>query len=170
MRMRTLLILGLTLSTAATAVAQAGPRRMARPGGAPGAEQLLRMAEQLELTQDQLTRLRAIREEALNARIAATTDMMRLQSQRDAGEITREQFTERVRAQRETVRPRMQAASPERLREILTEAQRDKLREVRSGAMREQMRMGMRMRRDAMRGWREMEVRRQMLRFRRGPA
>jgi hypothetical protein len=146
-------ILGATLLAAVPAEAQLGRRQQ---GTLPaGPEELLRLRERLELSADQVRRLQSLRDEALAARIAITTEMLQLRSKLRAGELTPEQAREQIRAQRETLRTRLEALRPQRAREVLTDAQRQRLAELRREAFRAGMRAELRSRLQARRpGWR----------------
>lgn len=75
--------------------------RMVRPGGAPGVEGILRMRERLELTEDQVTRLDALRSERVEQRSLAAHEMNELRSQLRAGTIERAEAMDRMRTARE---------------------------------------------------------------------
>jgi hypothetical protein len=141
-------LLTLALASLTTTAVTAQARRADRPPRT-GVEDLLRLRTQLELTPEQVTRLQALREEALARRIATATEMMRLRSQVAAGEITREQFQVQLRTRREAARARMQEGTQERPAELLTETQRAKLQEFRREVRRERVRHEMRSRREA---------------------
>ncbi|HUG38493.1 MAG TPA: hypothetical protein VML54_16155, partial [Candidatus Limnocylindrales bacterium] len=83
-----------------------GPRaaiadRMVRGGGAPGVERILRMREQLELTEDQVNRLDALRSERVEQHTLAAHETNELRSQLRAGTIERTEAMERLRTARE---------------------------------------------------------------------
>jgi hypothetical protein len=148
--MRRLLLTTVLLSAVATAAAaQWGPGARLRPQAGPaplpgqGVEEILRLRERLELTQDQVARLHAMREQALAARIGAAAEMMRIQSELRAGEISREQARTRLQARRDSTRRQMETLGPARIREVLTEAQRERLLEARREAVRAEARMRM---------------------------
>jgi hypothetical protein len=140
-------LLTLALASLTTTAVTAQARRGDRPPRA-GVEDLLRLRTQLELTQEQVTRLQAIREQRLAERIATATEMMRLRSRLNAGEITREEFREHLRTRRDAARARMQEGTRERPAELLTDAQRAKLQEFRREVRRERV-LEMRSRREA---------------------
>lgn len=75
--------------------------RMVRGGGAPGVEGILRMRERLELTEDQVARLDALRSERVEQRTLAAHEMNELRSQLRAGTIERTEAMERMRTARE---------------------------------------------------------------------
>lgn len=151
MRRTVLLAMALTTLAPVAAAAQAGPgpRRMV-PRAAERPEDLLRLRAHLELTRDQVTRLQAMREEALAARIAVTTEMMRLRSRLHAGEVTREEVRRQMESRRDSMRTRLQDPERARARDVLTDAQREKLSEFRRELVRERGRLEMRARREAM--------------------
>jgi len=78
-----------------------GADRMVRGGGAPGVEGILRMRERLELTEDQVARLDALRSERVEQRTLAAHEMNELRSQLRAGTIERTEAMERMRTARE---------------------------------------------------------------------
>lgn len=75
--------------------------RMVRGGGAPGVEGILRMRERLELTEDQVSQLDALRSERVEQRTLAAHEMNELRSQLRAGTIERTEAMERMRTARE---------------------------------------------------------------------
>jgi Spy/CpxP family protein refolding chaperone len=75
--------------------------RMTRGGGAPGVEGILRMRERLELTDEQVNRLDALRSERVEQRTLAAHEMNELRSQLRAGTIERTEAMERMRTARE---------------------------------------------------------------------
>jgi hypothetical protein len=143
--MKTFFLLTSALAIGMVAAAQAQPPAR-RPGMA--AETALRLRERLQLTEDQVTRLRAAREEAVAARRAEINEMLELRSRLRAGELTRQEFRNRVRSRAESLRVRL-GARGDQVARILTETQREQLRELGRGVVRrEAMRMRMRMRAD----------------------
>lgn len=106
------------------AVAQRGPRGDRGPGMAPGGgvEMLMRMRTRLELTDEQVERLDAIRRESVERRAAHRAEMDELRSQVAAGERTREELREAMEARREAARA-MRDAQRERVEAVLNEAQ-----------------------------------------------
>lgn len=113
------------------------PRMAQRPGMSP--EALLRMRQELGLTEAQVTRLEALRREGLAARRDQMAEMMDLRSQLQAGQITREQLRERVQARAEARRAAADQRPVDRAREVLTEQQRLRLAERQVDQMRRQM-------------------------------
>ena len=109
---------GATFAT--TAVAQRGPRhqRTAAPSGC--VENALRQRERLALTDEQVAQLNVLRASCIAQRQAESSEVMKLQSDLAAGEITREQFRDAMPARRDTT-----AASAKRaqLAQILSEDQ-----------------------------------------------
>ncbi|MEX2465592.1 MAG: Spy/CpxP family protein refolding chaperone [Gemmatimonadota bacterium] len=75
--------------------------RLGRGGGAPGVEGILRMRERLELTEDQVSRLDALRSERVEQRMLAAAEMNELRSELRAGTIERTEAMERMRTARE---------------------------------------------------------------------
>jgi len=101
-----------------------------RAGGAQAVEGIMRLHEQLELSEAQLDDLDAVRIASVQQRTAAMVEMTELQSQLSAGLIqpsdvmaAREQWAEANRGQAEQQR--------EQLESILTEAQRESLTQLR---------------------------------------
>jgi len=117
--------------------AQIEQRLAQRPGMSP--EALLRMREELGLTEQQVTRLEALRREGLAARRDQMAEMMELRSQLQAGQITREQVRERVQARAEARRSAAEQRPVDRAREVLTDQQRLRLAERQVDQMRRQM-------------------------------
>jgi hypothetical protein len=75
--------------------------RTVRGGSAPGVEGILRMRERLELTDEQVSRLDALRSERVEQRTLAAHEMNELRSQLRAGTIERTEAMERMRTARE---------------------------------------------------------------------
>ena len=120
-----------------------GRQPQARP---PAVEDLLRMRDRLELTEEQVASLREIREEAVARRLEKAQERIRLGSQIRSGEFTREELRERRKEAREgrdpqAVRSQIEARR-ERVEGILTEQQRELL----SNQRRQQARRGQSMR------------------------
>ncbi|MGE3616789.1 MAG: Spy/CpxP family protein refolding chaperone [Gemmatimonadales bacterium] len=133
--MRVSILGALTLMAAAGPLAGQAGRR---PGGP---EELLRMREQLGLTDQQVEQLRAARASGVSARRERMGTLMELQSRRRAGEITQDKFRAEVQRMR-----RDRPTRPDRSR-ILTEDQQGKLRQLRTaerGRMRAMQRRGAR--------------------------
>lgn len=111
-------------------------RQRARQEQGPSPEAMLRMREQLGLTEAQVARLEALRQETVAAqrsRMAATLD---IQSQVRAGQITPEQARERMQAQAPAA---SQQPVGERVRSVLTDQQRLRLAEQQVEQMRRQL-------------------------------
>lgn len=161
MRARHIGALGLLLSLAVPAVAQQPPTqprraapaeapvrrpmlqgRMAERSG-PSPEALLRMREQLGLTEAQVTRLEALRQERLTLQRERMTEAMELRSLREAGQITPEQLRERMEARAARQAPAAgQQGFGERVRGVLTDAQRLRLAEQQVAQLRRQVQGG----------------------------
>lgn len=164
MRRHMVTTLALALLATATLAAQPGPRARGEGPGL-GAEGLLRMRERLALTEEQVNRLRALRDERLNEQRTRMGQLMELRSRFRSGDLSAEEF----RAAREEavkgVRERRQATA-EQLRGLLTDEQRNRLhearRELRQAVRREMVRREM-VRRDLRR-----ELRRDRIRDDRG--
>ena len=166
MRVSIAATLGLMVALAAPAVAQqppagerpSAPRRqmavrqpqMQRQAG-PAPEMLLRLREELGLTEAQVARLETLRQEAVATRRERLGEALELRSQVQAGRLTREQLQERMRAR---VAARADAPAPgERVRAVLTDPQRVRLAELQVERLQRQVRMqGMRGRQGAMGG------------------
>ena len=71
-----------------------------------GVEDLLRMRERLELTDEQSAQLEELRVAALERRKARVVDMMDLQSRRRAGDLEREEWRDLMAERREANRTR----------------------------------------------------------------
>lgn len=160
MRARYALMLGLAAAVTAPAVAQppAQPgqprpgqqmpeRRQAmqrqmqtRMQAGPGPEMVLRLREQLNLTEAQVNRLEALRQEGVTAQRDRMAERLDLQSQLRAGRVTREQVQERMRARAEAA-PAARQPIGERVRAVLNDQQRLRLAELRVEQMQRQMAM-----------------------------
>lgn len=98
--------------------------------GAMGVEGILRLRERLELTDDQVARLDALRAEAVQRRTEHQAQMAELRSRLAAGQIERSEIENVMRTRREgsaAVREQML----ERLDGILTDTQREELDQLR---------------------------------------
>lgn len=123
----------------------------------PGPEMILRLREQLNLTEAQVTRLEALRQESVNRQRERTAEMLDLRSRMAAGQVTREQMQERMRARAEVAQAEGQAPG-ERVRAVLTDQQRLQLAELQVQQLRRQVQMQQRGR-QAIRGGAGREVR-----------
>lgn len=148
MRRRFVLALSLAVLIAATSEAQPGPR-LRQQGPALGAEGLLRMRERLGLTEEQLARLRALRDERLGEQRTRLNQMLELRSKFRSGDLSTEEFRRAQREAMQGVRERQRAAA-EQLRGVLTEEQRNRLMEARQDFRRQSFRREM-VRREMMR-------------------
>ena len=156
MRTRYLGLLGLIVAVTAPAVAQQPPAG-ARPGermaerrqvlerarearlqAGPSAEAVLRLREQLNLTDAQVNRLEVLRQEGVAARRERMAERLDLQSQLQAGRMTREQLQERLRTRADQA-PSGGQAPGERVRAVLTDQQRLRLAELQVEQLRRQM-------------------------------
>lgn len=158
MRARHMTFLALAVTLAAPLAAQQPPQ--GRPGQPPEAaarrqamvrgqpprmqagpspEMVLRLREQLSLTDAQVSRLEALRQEGVAARRERMGEMLDLRSQLEAGRITREQLQERARARAETAQGPAQGPG-ERVRAVLNDQQRVRLAELQVERMQRQMR------------------------------
>jgi Spy/CpxP family protein refolding chaperone len=146
-----LAILAATTMLPSDADAQRGRRGDQGPGmrggmDGAGVESIMRLRDRLELSDDQIQQLDALRQESVARRTQHQAQMQELRSQLASGQIEREALAEVVEMRREAsegVRTQMQ----ERIDGILTEAQRDEL-----GDLRDQGRAFMRGRASAGRG------------------
>ena len=108
-----------------------GARRAAR--GTPGVEAIMGMHERLALTEDQLGRLDAMRQESVQRRNTARAELAEVRSRFAAGQIERSEvmaFMEGRRDANQGVEERQR----ERLDAILTDAQVESLDEARGRA------------------------------------
>ncbi len=121
-------VLVLPLSAANAQRNQRGAREGMRRAGV---EDLLRMRERLELTDEQSAQLEELRVAALERRKARVVDMMDLQSRRRAGDLEREEWRDSMAERREANRTRS-AQQREQITAILTVEQRDQIGSLRS--------------------------------------
>lgn len=129
----------------------AARQAMVQRQAGPSPEMILRMREELSLTEAQVARLETLRQEAVATRRERMGEALDLRSQLQAGRITREQLQERMRARMES---RAEAPAPgERVRAVLTDQQRVRLAEMQVERLQRQVRMqGMRGRQGGMGG------------------
>jgi hypothetical protein len=106
-----------------------------RPVAAQGVEAIMRARETLALTEDQISRLDAIRRELVAERSAAQAEIAELRSQLSAGQIrqselmaAQEQRADAAQGRAEDVRARVDA--------VLTEEQRAQVEQMRTRAQR----------------------------------
>jgi hypothetical protein len=160
MRSRNVLILGLAVAVSAPAMAQQPPQPgQPRPGqqlperrqamqrqmqtrmqAGPAPELVLRLREELNLTEAQINRLEALRQEGVTAQRDRIAERLDLQSQLQAGRITREQVQERMRARAEAAQATPQPIG-ERVRAVLNDQQRLRLAELQVQQMQRQLAM-----------------------------
>jgi hypothetical protein len=120
---------------------QAMQRQMQpRMQAGPGPEMILRLREQLNLTEAQVNRLEALRQESVNRQRERTAEMLDLRSRMQAGQVTREQMQERMRARAEAA-PAEGQTPGERVRAVLTDQQRLQLAELQVQQLRRQVQM-----------------------------
>ena len=100
---------------------------MRRPAG--GVEGVLRMREQLKLSDAQVNQLEALRKEIVAQRQNEARDMIDLQSRAEAGILEREEARKQLDARRDAIRESMKQRK-EKLEKILTEEQRTELRHL----------------------------------------
>lgn len=112
----------------------------ARRQAGPGPEMILRLREQLNLTEAQVNRLEALRQESVTRQRERTAEMLDLRSRVQAGQVTREQLQERMRARAEAA-PAEGQAPGERVRAVLTDQQRLQLAELQVQQLRRQVQM-----------------------------
>ena len=119
---------GATFTT--TAVAQRGPRNQRTTARSGCVENALRQRERLELTDEQVAQLNALRTPCIERRQAESSEVIKLRSDFESREITREQFRDAMQARRDTT-----AASTTRARlaEILSEDQLAQLNRAQRG-------------------------------------
>ena len=128
------LVLATVLATgAADLTAQQGRRGPSMRGmeGPPagGVEAILRMRDRLELTDDQVAQLDAIRRGNVQRRTAEMTEMTELRSRLAAGLIQRSDVMAAMEDRREAARGQGEQRG-ERLESILTDEQRESLRRL----------------------------------------
>jgi len=114
----------------------AGPRMagpLARPGGAPGLEEILRLQDRLDLTEGQRAQLAQLRQEGLEQRRAARGQMDPRRALVQAGQADAAALRE---ARRESMEANAQERRQlvERARSVLTPEQRAVLEEARERA------------------------------------
>lgn len=97
--------------------------RLARGGGAPGVEGILRMRDRLELTDDQVARLDALRSERVQERAAISSEMAEVRSQLRAGTLDRAEARGRRSDAAEARRASAEQARAE-VESLLTDDQR----------------------------------------------
>jgi len=124
-----------------------GPARADSLRG-PGAEGILRLKDQLSLTEDQVKRLDQLREEVVKQRTAHMTQMEEFRSKVRAGEMKPEDLRTQMQAQRDAT-AQVRSQQLQRARGVLNDAQRQKIDEYQA-----QSRAFMMGRRSAMRGGR----------------
>ena len=109
-----------------------GPGIFGKPGfnRAPpsGPEQIMRMRDRLQLTDEQINQLDDIRRENVQRRTTAMAEMAELRSQATAGQISRSDVMSQLNARREE--DRAMAKPAELVMSILTDQQREILRDV----------------------------------------
>lgn len=113
-----------------------GDRRGGGPRDADGSvERALRLRDTLQLTDDQVAQLQALRQEAVADRQAEMGRFIDARSRFGAGELTRDEFRAELDSRREEVRSRSDERE-ERFSAILTEEQREQLTAARRRAFR----------------------------------
>ena len=115
-----------------------GPGVFGKPGfnRAPpsGPEQIMRMRDRLQLTDEQINQLDDIRRENVQRRTTAMAEMAELRSQATAGLINRSDVMSRLKARGEEGQAVVKPA--ELVMSILTDQQRDILREAKMRSLR----------------------------------
>ena len=125
----TLVATGMTDLTAQQA--RRGPQMRVRDGRPEGGvESIMRLRERLELTEDQVDQLDAIRRENVQQRTAEMAEMTEVQSQYAAGLIRRSDVMAAMEDRDEAARGR-DGQLRERLESILTEGQQESLNRLR---------------------------------------
>lgn len=132
--MRGVLVLTATMlaTVAADVTAQQGRRghqMRGDRGRAGGIEMIMRMREQLELTDQQLQQLDGLRQTSVARQNAARAEMAELMSQLQAGQIQRSDVMAAMEARQEESEG-IREAHREQIEGILTEAQRESLQEL----------------------------------------
>ncbi len=90
-------------------------------------ETVLRMRKDLELSNDQITSLQALRQEGVEARKRQMSELMDLRSRMMAGDLPREDFQKEMHTRMETMRKNATSAPSVRAVTVLTKAQLDKV-------------------------------------------
>lgn len=103
-----------------------GPGIRADRGRVAGVERVLRLREQLELSEAQIEELDAIRREGVQRQAAQQAERAELESRLRAGQIERVELRDPTEARRES-RIEEAAAQTERVDVVLTDAQRESL-------------------------------------------
>lgn len=115
-----------------------GPGVFGKPGfnRAPpsGPEQVMRMRDRLQLTDEQINQLDDIRRENVQRRTTAMAEMAELRSQATAGQINRSDVMSRLKARREE--DQAMSKPGERVMSILTDQQREVLGETKMRSLR----------------------------------
>ena len=129
--MGAVVVLSALVATSATDIAgQDEVEDRLRLRGTQGVEAVMQMRDRLELTEDQITNLDAIRQESVQRRTAEAAELAEVRSQFAAGQIARSDvmaFMEDRRGSDESVADQQR----ERIDAILTEAQLESLQEAR---------------------------------------
>jgi hypothetical protein len=136
MSVRIITILALAVLSAVPVAAQRG-----RTPANPTPEAALRLRERLQLSEEQMTQLRAFREEDVAARRSIMNSQMELRSKARAGEMTPEAFREQARAQRDEIRTRIRERG-DRVGGVLNDTQRGQLNQFRQQQARRQFQQG----------------------------
>lgn len=130
-------ILATVMTLAPVSVAaQRGPRgpQGFGPGmRGQGVEAIMRLREQLGLSEEQIQQLDQIRQEAVQRRTAHQAEMQELRSRVMAGQMEATELRERVQ-QRQEAAQTMQEAQRERVEAVLTEDQKAELENLRAQA------------------------------------
>lgn len=98
---------------------------------AQNVEAIMRAQERLELTEDQLASLDAIRQQAVQERTAAMAEREEMRSRLDAGLVERSEVMALAERQRDA-RQATAEQRRERIDAVLTDSQREQLQEMRS--------------------------------------
>lgn len=122
------LILASAASTSEAAAQRGGPGDW-RASRAVSVEQVIRLADELDLTSEQRNQLESIRIELLEMRATRTTEQMTLMSEIQAGIREREAVRQEVAGFAGSARETLNVVR-ERMQEILTEEQRTELRQL----------------------------------------
>lgn len=142
----TVAVAGALILGATPLLAQRGPRgpRMGVGPAGPGVEMLLRAREQLELTDEQVASLEALRDQ-MQSEMEPVREEMReaAQQAREAEREAREARREQMQAFRDRIEE-MREGHRQRLEEVLTDEQRAQLEELAGQGMRGFRRSGSR--------------------------
>jgi Spy/CpxP family protein refolding chaperone len=129
------------LVSATPAVAQDPGPAPRRPAGPVNVEAVIRMREQLKLTDSQVAQLETLRKELVTQRQNQAREMIDLQSRAAAGLIEREEMRKQMESRHESMRSALEQRR-DRMERILTDAQREQMARARGNMRRAELRRG----------------------------